>query len=98
MIGTSPGGKHRPKKQPSERGWTSTGARRPRPSKPKGDGPYKPRGFFRRFWWLFVLVPAIAIAGFLGTIAYVYAKTPLPDLPPGPQTTYLYDVSGRLIT
>ena len=58
----------------------------------------KKRGFFRRFWWAFLLVPVVAVAGVAGTIMYVYAHTPLPNAPPGPQTTYVYDRNGRLIT
>jgi penicillin-binding protein 1A len=56
------------------------------------------RGFFRRYWWVFALAPVIVLAGVAGTFAYVYAHTKLPHLPPGPQTTYVYDRNGRLIT
>ncbi len=35
------------------------------------DGTKKKRGFFRRFWWVFVLVPLLAAAGLFGTLWYV---------------------------
>jgi penicillin-binding protein 1A len=57
----------------------------------------KKRGFFRRYWWMFVLVPALAIAGVVGTVMYVYANTDIPDAPPGPQTTIVYDRGGKVI-
>jgi penicillin-binding protein 1A len=91
VIGTTPKGKHRPRKSPSpdRRASVTTGVF-------IADGKKK-RGFFRRFWWMFVLVPLLAIVGFIGTIAYVYAHTDIPYAGPGPQTTYVYDRHGHLL-
>jgi penicillin-binding protein 1A len=55
------------------------------------------RGFFRRYWWVFVAVPCLG--GFLvfAMLLYVYAHLKLPDTPPPLQTTYIYASDGRLI-
>ncbi len=58
----------------------------------------KKRRFFRRFWWVFVLVPLLGVAGVLGTLYYVYLHLQLPLTPPPVQTTYIYDSRGDLIT
>ncbi len=42
--------------------------------------------------------PLLVALGFLGTIAYVYARTPIPSPPVLSQTTFLYDRHGQLIT
>jgi len=39
----------------------------------------------------------VAILGFFGVIAYVYAHTPVYDAPPGPQTSYILDAHGKVI-
>ena len=57
----------------------------------------KKKGFFRRFWWVFVLIPLVGILGLAGTIAYVYAQTTVPEAPPGPQTTVIFDRHGKRI-
>ncbi|HEX2089156.1 MAG TPA: transglycosylase domain-containing protein [Actinomycetota bacterium] len=57
----------------------------------------KKKGFFRRFWWVFVLVPFVGILGLAGVIFYVYAQTEVPEAPPGPQTTLVYDRHGNRI-
>src|SRR5439155_3759472 len=55
------------------------------------------RGFFRRFWWLFLAVPfAIGLTGFL-TLLWIYAHLQLPATPPPLQTTILYDNAGKQI-
>ena len=111
-VSTTPrgGGKHRPSSKPSrnaERQGDTPGERSRGPGgvKPGGsrdrkakDSKGRERGFFRRFWWAFVLVPAVAFLGVVGTFWYVYAHTAIPDAPPGPQTTFVYDRSGHLIT
>jgi 1A family penicillin-binding protein len=58
----------------------------------------KEKGWFRRYWWTFVLVPLAAILGGFLMILFVYANTKLPDAPPGPQTTFVLDRNGKLIT
>ena len=66
-----------------------------------GKGPRKRaerRGFFRRFWWLFLVVPLTVILGLLGVLFYAYAHVQIPNAPPPAQTTYVYDRDGRLIT
>ncbi|MDP8956195.1 MAG: penicillin-binding protein, partial [Actinomycetota bacterium] len=57
----------------------------------------KKKGFFRRFWWVFVVVPLVGILGFAGVIFYVYTQTEVPEAPPGPQTTVMYDRHGKRI-
>ena len=60
--------------------------------------PTKKRGFFRRFWWIFVAVPLLGVLGVLGTLYYVYLHLELPTAPPPLQTTYVYDSRGNLLT
>ncbi|HEY1329972.1 MAG TPA: PBP1A family penicillin-binding protein [Actinomycetota bacterium] len=55
------------------------------------------RGFFRRWWWVFVAVPLVLIGLFAAAFAYAYARTTIPSAPPQPQTTYVYDRHGRLL-
>jgi membrane peptidoglycan carboxypeptidase len=57
----------------------------------------KKKGFFRRFWWVFVVVPLVGILGVAGVIFYVYTQTEIPNAPPGPQTTVIYDRQGKRI-
>ena len=83
----SAGGKHRPKAKPFS--FSSRGAKR--------DGGGK-EGFFHRWWWLFVLVPVVLIVALAATLAFAYANTKVPDAPPGPQTTFVFDRNGKLIT
>ncbi len=42
-------------------------------------------------------MPGVAVLGLFLTLLYVYARTPLPNLPPGPQTTVVYDQHGRVL-
>ena len=50
---------------------------------PRGASSKKKRGFFRRFWWLFIAVPLIGALGVFATLLYVYLHLQLPDrLPP----------------
>ena len=61
----------------------------------------KPKGFkawLRRWWWVFFVVPAVAILGVIGVLTYVYSRLELPETPPPLQTTYIYDRDGRLLT
>src|SRR2546430_1840224 len=46
------------------------------------------RGFFRRFWWLFLVVPVVLVAAVFGTLLIVYSRLSIPTAPPGPQTTF----------
>jgi penicillin-binding protein 1A len=93
VIRNTPKGKHRPKNGTAQRsalpqdGWDA---------QPNGKRKGKP-GFFRRNWWMFVLVPVILLILFIATFWYAYANTTLPDAPPGAQTTFVYDRHGRLV-
>jgi penicillin-binding protein 1A len=72
------------------------------PGKPKAGrhAPGKPamikkqRGFFRRFWWVFVAVPSIGALGTFGTLYYIYIHLTIPTRPPPIQTTFLYASDG----
>jgi penicillin-binding protein 1A len=58
------------------------------------------RGFkawLKRWWWVFVVVPASAALLVLGMLVYVYSKLELPETPPPLQTTYIYDRDGTQI-
>ena len=59
--------------------------------------PSEKRGFFRRYWWAFVLTPVVAIAAALVTLLYVYSQLQLPPTPPPLQTTYVLDRHGNVI-
>ncbi|HZD79273.1 MAG TPA: transglycosylase domain-containing protein, partial [Actinomycetota bacterium] len=53
------------------------------------------RGFFRRYWWLFVAVPLGGLLILVGTLTFVYSRLQLPQTPPPLQTTHLYDRTGK---
>jgi len=56
------------------------------------------RGFFRRYWWAFLLTPvAIGLLG-IGVLVVAYARLDLPKTLPPVQTTLLYDRSGDLLS
>jgi len=57
----------------------------------------KKKGFFRRFWWVLLVVPLVGIVGLAGVIFYVYTQTEVPEAPPGPQTTVMFDRHGSRI-
>ena len=68
----------------------------PKHARPKKQEP-KRRGFFRRFWWVFVAVPLL-----LGVLVFValfiaYERTQLPQTLPPIQSTYLYDRNGHIL-
>jgi penicillin-binding protein 1A len=84
---TPRGGKHRLDRTPSSGD-----------GKSRGSGTSKrKRGFFRRWWWAFVLPSLFLILAVLGTVGYIYAKTSIPAEPPAKQTTFVYDRHGKLI-
>jgi Membrane carboxypeptidase/penicillin-binding protein len=58
----------------------------------------KKKGFFRRFWWVFVLVPVLGVASVAGALMYAYSKIELPKTLPPIQSTYIYDRDGNLLT
>ena len=60
--------------------------------------PAKRRGFFRRFWWVFVLIPLLGLAVLGGTLFYVYENLTIPNARPLAQTTYLTYRNGDPLT
>jgi len=60
--------------------------------------PKSKRGFLRRFWWVFLAVPAAGALLVLGVLVYVYLHLELPSTPPPLQTTFIYDSRGHLLT
>ena len=58
----------------------------------------KRKGFFRRYWWVFVAVPMVGFLSVAGALFYVYAHLELPATPPPLQTTYIYDADGNVIS
>ncbi len=56
------------------------------------------KAWLRRWWWVFVVVPLVAIIGVVLMVVYVYSQLELPKTPPPLQTTYVYDRDGELIT
>ncbi|HEX7247982.1 MAG TPA: biosynthetic peptidoglycan transglycosylase, partial [Actinomycetota bacterium] len=65
---------------------------------PKHSSAKRKKGFFRRFWWVFVLVPLLLVAALAGSIYVAYARIQLPDTLPPIRTSYLYDRNGELLT
>ena len=55
------------------------------------------KGWIRRWWWVFVVVPLVGVIGLLLTLFYVYSQLELPQTPPPLQTTYIYDRGGNQI-
>ena len=84
-------------------GTRTTGpATKPGTAKPgaKGNGRAakpKKRGFFRRYWWVFVATPLVLILAVVGTLMYAYAHIEIPPAPKAPQTTFIYDRFGAKI-
>ena len=56
------------------------------------------KGFFRRFWWVFILVPFLMVASVAGALVYSYSKLTLNKPLPPIQTSYLYARDGSLLT
>ncbi|MEA2556692.1 MAG: penicillin-binding protein [Actinomycetota bacterium] len=56
------------------------------------------KGFFRRFWWVFVLVPILLVSSVAGALVYAYSKLTLAKPLPPIQTSYLYARDGTLLT
>jgi penicillin-binding protein 1A len=65
---------------------------------PKHAPSKKKRGFFRRFWWVFVLVPVVVLLASFGVLYIAYVRIQLPDTLPPIRTSYLYDRDGELLT
>jgi penicillin-binding protein 1A len=56
------------------------------------------RGFFRRYWWVFLAVPMAIAVALVGVFIYLYSSTPIPTAAPLAHTTYVYDHHGKLLT
>src|SRR5437867_4275888 len=70
----------------------------PRHTRGKNGNDEKPkRGFFRRFWWVFVAVPVALIVALVGSLAYAYSQLELPKTLPPIQSTFIYDRNGTLL-
>jgi penicillin-binding protein 1A len=65
---------------------------------PKHAPSKKKRSFFRRFWWVFVLVPVVLLLASFGVLYIAYVRIELPDTLPPIRTSYLYDRDGELLT
>ncbi len=52
------------------------------------------RGFFRRFWWVFLLVPFLMISVVGVSLVVAYQRVQLPDTLPPIRTSYLLDRKG----
>lgn len=55
------------------------------------------KAWLRRWWWLFVAVPAALVLGAIGVLFYAYTRLELPDTPPPLQTTYIFDSNDHQI-
>ena len=53
------------------------------------------RGFFRRFWWAFLLVPFLMVAVVAISFVVAYQRIQLPDTLPPIRTSYLLDRDGQ---
>ncbi len=53
------------------------------------------RGFFRRFWWVFVLTPFVMVAMGMLALLVAYQRIELPSALPPIRTSYLYDRDGN---
>ena len=60
--------------------------------------PAKKKGFFRRYWWVFVATPLAFMLAAFGALYVAYRQIELPDTLPPIQTTYLYDRNGNVLT
>jgi penicillin-binding protein 1A len=81
----------------TSRVWTHKGrkhAPRKKRKKPQAKG-FK--AWMRRWWWVFVVVPASGMLLVLAMLFYVYSQLDLPQTPPPLQTTYIYDRDGNQI-
>ena len=45
-----------------------------------------------------MVVPLLVVVGVIGTLWFAYARIQIPNAPPGPQTTFVYDRHGKLVT
>jgi penicillin-binding protein 1A len=55
------------------------------------------KGFFRRFWWVFVATPVLLVLLVFGALVIAYHSVRLPQTLPPIQSTYLYDRNGHIL-
>ena len=67
----------------------------PRHTRGKRGEPKK--GFFRRFWWVFITVPVVVVLAGAGALVYAYSQIELPRALPPIQSTFMYDRNGSLL-
>ncbi len=68
------------------------------PKHTRGKTKGEPRkGFFRRFWWVFVAVPVAVVLALGGALVYAYSQTEVPKALPPIQSTFMYDRNGSLL-
>ncbi|MGH2539516.1 MAG: transglycosylase domain-containing protein, partial [Actinomycetota bacterium] len=65
---------------------------------PKHAPSTRKKGFFRRFWWVFLVVPVLVAAALAGSLYVAYARIQLPDTLPPIRTSYLFDRNGTPLT
>ncbi|MDP9331516.1 MAG: hypothetical protein M3P11_12875, partial [Actinomycetota bacterium] len=56
------------------------------------------KGFFRRFWWVFVTVPVALFLLTIGVLVIAYQRIQLPKTLPPIQSTFLYDRHGKVLS
>ena len=57
----------------------------------------KQKGFFRRFWWVFVAVPFVGFLAVAGALFYVYAHLELPATNFGGQGLIRFEIPANMI-
>ncbi len=73
-------------------------ARPPRVRHSPKHAPSKEKGFFRRFWWVFVAAPLVFLIACLGALFVAYRQIELPDTLPPIRTSFLFDRNGEQLT
>ena len=67
------------------------------PKHTRGTSGKSKKGFFRRFWWVFVALPVVVVLAVGGGLVYAYSQIALPKTLPPIQSTFMYDRNGSLL-
>ncbi len=67
------------------------------PKHTRGKSGKPKKGFFRRFWWVFVALPVVVVLAVGGGLVYAYSQIELPKTLPPIQSTFMYDRNGSLL-
>ena len=67
------------------------------PKHTRGKSGKPKKGFFRRFWWVFVALPIVVVLAVGGGLVYAYSQIELPKALPPIQSTFMYDRNGSLL-